>query len=132
MSEKLTEKTNEQETPIKGLSVHAPYVYDILTGEKTEEYRSWKPKTRGRILICSSAKHYAGYVSGYALCTVEIGEIRTDYDQYAWELKNLQYVRPFPVKGKLHLFDVNQSLIQPLEGISEEEFMEKYYEPLVK
>jgi hypothetical protein len=28
--------------------------------------------------------------------------------------------------------EVDQSLIQPLEGISEEEFMENYYEPLVK
>ena len=115
---------------IKALSIHAPWVYDILTGEKQEEYRTWKPKQKGRILICSSAKVYRGYVSGYALCTAEIGEIRNYGDQYGWELKDVQFVKPFRVKGKLHLFDVDRSKVEALEGISLDEYMKTYYDPL--
>lgn len=133
---KNAENTSKEQQPagsgetIKALSIHAPWVYDILTGEKQEEYRTWKPKQKGRILICSSAKVYRGYVSGYALCTAEIGEIRNYGDQYGWELKDVQFVKPFRVKGKLHLFNVDRSKVETLEGISLDEYMKTYYDPL--
>lgn len=115
---------------MKALSIHAPWIYQILTGEKTEEYRTWKPKEKGRILLCSSAKKYKGFVSGYALCTAEIGKINDYGDEYGWELKDVQFVEPFPVKGKLHLFDVDDALIKPHKRLSLQGYLKKFYNPL--
>lgn len=123
---------------MEALSIHAPYVYDILTGEKTEEYRSWKPKNLGRILICSSAKKYRGFVSGFALFTVDVtgireypGEAGNGRTLYGWELQDVRFIEPFPVKGKLHLFDVDDSLIKPLHAVSRIEYMKDYYDSLL-
>ena len=123
---------------MKALSIHAPYVYEIINGYKKEEYRTWKPKELGRILICSSSKKYTNYVSGYALCTVDVIGINEYPHQgtngrmlYGWKLKNVEYVKPFPVKGKLHLFDVDDKLIKPLgKSVGLKEFIKQYYQPL--
>ena len=122
---------------MKALSIHAPYIYEIITGTKKEEYRSWKPKEFGRILLCSSAKKYLGYVSGHALCTVKVVGIKSYPGEgpngrvlYGWILGNIEYIEPFPVKGKLHLFDVDDSLIRPIKGISRKQYLTKYYTPL--
>lgn len=50
---------------------------------------------------------------------------------YAWILSNISLIKPFPVKGKLHLFDVDDELITVPEGLFYEEVLEKYYLPLV-
>ena len=123
---------------MKALSIHAPYIYEIITGEKKEEYRTWKPKELGRILLCSSSKKYHNYVSGYALCTVEITRIKKyPWDRpdgrmlYGWVVRNVEYIKPFPVKGKLHLFEVDDSLIEPLgTDMTLNEYLKKYYNPL--
>lgn len=123
---------------MKALSIHAPYIYEILSGKKKEEYRTWKPRELGRIVLCSSAKRYPGFVSGYALCTVEIKEIKEYPHQgpngkmlYGWLLKNVQYIEPFFVKGKLHLFDIDDDLVKPLH-LSKKEYFQKVYCPLAE
>ena len=124
---------------MKALSIHAPYIHDIITGSKKEEYRTWKPKEFGRILLCSSAKRYPGYASGYALCTVEVTDIRNYPGEgpngrmlYGWVLKNIEYIEPFPVKGKLHLFDVDDSLIKTIKGINRKHFLREYYTQIIE
>ena len=124
---------------MKALSIHAPYIYQIITGRKKEEYRTWKPKEFGRILLCSSAKKYPGRVSEYALCTVEVTGINSYPGEgpdgrmlYGWVLDNVEYVEPFPVKGKLHLFDVDDSLIKRIDSIDCNEFLQEYYSPLAE
>ncbi len=121
---------------MKALSIHAPYVYEILTGSKIEEFRAWKPKELGRILLCSSSKKYKEYVSGYALGIAEVTGIRNLPGQgpngrmlYGWQLKNVEYIEPFPVKGKLHLFDVDDALIKIVD-IYQGQYLEEYYNPL--
>ena len=39
---------------IKALCVKQPYANDILTGIKTIEYRSWRTRYRGDVLIIAS------------------------------------------------------------------------------
>ena len=53
---------------------------------------------------------------------------------YAWLLENVRLIKPFPYKGKLHIYDVDASLVEVLSPIgtkqADDEF-EKYYKQLV-
>ncbi len=78
-----------------------------------------------------------GYVSGYALCTVEITGLKEypyELDDgrmlYGWKVENIEFIEPFPVKGKLHLFEVDDSLIKPHKRLSVQGYIKKYYDPL--
>ena len=98
---------------MKALSIHAPYAFEIFTGQKVEEYRSWQTPYRGDLLICTSKRWYgADYLHGHALCIVNLYDIEKLGDRdYAWLLKDVRYIEPFPVKGKLHLFEVDDDKI---------------------
>ena len=117
---------------MKALSVRQPYARQILTGEKKIEYRSWTTDYRGPILICSSASWAVDedeefprpspevmkrdYPRGVAVCVVDLVRIN-DYCKYNrrfcdWYLANPRPVKQFPVKGRLHLFDVPDELIE--------------------
>lgn len=102
---------------MKALSIHAPYAFEIFTGQKVEEYRSWQTPYRGDLLICTSAKYYGkDYLHGHALCIVNLYDIKKLGDRdYAWLLKDVRYIEPFPVKGKLHLFEVDDEKIAYLD-----------------
>lgn len=137
---------------MKALTLRQLWAYLVLFNDKTIECRTWQTDYRGDLLICSSSSKEAGLISGHALCVVELTSIepftKTHLDQacldgmpekdsYAWHLENLRYIKPFPVKGKLHLFDVDDSLIEvtnSLSNMSDDEFstsIEKDYLPLV-
>lgn len=61
---------------------------------------------------------------------------------FAWEIDNVKLIQPLPVKGKLHLFEVEDALIKPAtmnginlndDGVSDQlidEWIDRYYEPL--
>ena len=118
---------------MKALSIHAPYIYEIIRGTKKEEYRTWTPKSLGEdeeLLLCSSAKKYPDHVSGYALAVCRIGCV-TDYgDAYGWQIKDVRPVKPVPVKGKLHFFEVEDDKIERLPEMSLEKWERLYYDPL--
>jgi hypothetical protein len=107
---------------MKALSIREPYIYDIALGVKTEEYRTWVTPHRGPVLLCASSykvpKIGKYFITGHAIAIVDITSIEKRYDfngvYYAWKLDNVRLVKPFPVKGKLHLFNVDDSLIEPL------------------
>ena len=57
---------------------------------------------------------------------------------YAWRLSNLRIIKPFPVKGKLNFFNVDDDLIDIIDNgddsLTDEEAQEnyeKYIEPLL-
>ena len=137
---------------MKAVSVRNPYAHFIMCGEKTVECRSWQTDYRGDILICSSANpKIKNTICGYALCVAKLDSIEPfnkehleaacldeipDGKQYAWHLKDARIIKPFPVKGRLHLFDVDDSLIEVIdnESLTDEEaqkLCEKYIEPLL-
>lgn len=137
---------------MKALSVRNPYAAFILIGEKKVECRSWQTDYRGDLLICSSANpKVKNTICGHAICVVRLDHIEPftkehleaacldempDGKNYAWHISNLRMIRPFPVKGKLSLFEVDDSQIEVLidgdKDISEEEaqaFYKKYIAP---
>lgn len=114
---------------MKSISIKNPYAELIVMGKKTIEIRSWQTKHRGKLIIVSSkipVYKDDEFLNGYALGEVDLIDIRPlkksdskaawfDIEKtkgyYAWILANpVEYEKPFPVKGKLHLFDINHPL----------------------
>ena len=146
--EKIAEEIKPKET-VKALSVLPEFAADIFDGFKTVEWRSWKTDYRGDLLICASSRKLKGCISGYALCMVTLKDVvpftrkhlngaLMDFVPnpagYAWLLENVRLIKPFPYKGKLHIYDVDASLVEILSPIgtkqADKEF-EKYYKQLI-
>lgn len=112
---------------MKALSVHPEYTFDIFVGEQTFEERTWKTDHRGDLLICASSKKEPGFVSGYAYFVIPLLDIQPSreawFDErgkrvtmYEWALGKPRAIEPIPVKGKLHLYDVDDALIHYVDG----------------
>ena len=100
---------------MKALSIKPQYVARILSGQKRIELRSWPTKHRGPMLVCATLP------DGHARCIVDITDCReylpedaraadSDYDPdeflYAWIIGSVTAIAPFPVKGRLGLYEV--------------------------
>lgn len=117
---------------MKALSIHPEPALAIIKGQKTEEYRTWQTNYRGNLLICSTAKKTKGGISGQALGIVTLQEINRLADgTYAWQLSELQWIKPFPNKGRLSLYEVADDLVHPLSEKSVANW-QTYYEPLIE
>jgi hypothetical protein len=103
---------------VKALSVRQPWANLIAQGRKTVETRTWPTAYRGDLVICSSKKPLI-YRAGVALCVVELyavvpmgreHEAEACCELYpgawAWKLRNLRPLKPFPVRGQLRIFDL--------------------------
>lgn len=104
---------------MKAISIKEPWASLINSGKKTIETRTWKTDYRGKLLLCCSKKP-SSVLSGLAFAVCDLVEIRPmtvldeylagckKYDgAYSWVLENVKLIAPFPVKGKLSLFDVD-------------------------
>jgi hypothetical protein len=124
---------------MKALSVQQPFAFEIMSGEKTIEVRTWDTLHRGDLLICSSGRpalsredmeemeeeYGCTFLYGYALCIVSIADVRLmkkgdeedaledeiNPEAYSWVLEDVRPVIPFPVKGRQGLFEVDEKLI---------------------
>ena len=104
----------------KAISLKQPWANLVANGKKTIETRKWMTKYRGDLVICSS-KNPNIYPAGYALCTVELYDIKPMTDShekaacikvypgaYSWFLRNLRPINPpVPVKGSLGIFKID-------------------------
>lgn len=114
---------------MKALSVRNPWAQLIFEGEKTFEYRTWKTDYRGDLLICSTASpKIIDTICGHAMCVVRLNDIikvteenyqdfendltPDDIGIYAWQLTDLRYIQPFPIKGKQGFANVDDNLIK--------------------
>lgn len=133
---------------MKAISVQQPWAHLILCGEKPYEYRTWQTEYRGDLLICSSANpKIEDTIPGHALVIVRLNDViqvtSKNYLQlgleekpargeklYAWELTNIRVIKPFPVKGKLNFYEVDDELIEIIDdgsdNLSEDEVQELY------
>ena len=136
---------------MKAISIKPHFAHQILCGTKTTEYRTWQTKHRGDLLICSSAApKEKGTISGHALivCRLaaveplskrELKQIGIDEQPekpiYGWRLTDFRTIKPFPVKGKLNLFNVDDKLIEYIDeehmtGKALDETFNRYFKPL--
>ena len=103
--------------PLKALSLKQPWANMIVSGEKTIETRRWSTKYRGPLLIVSSkAPNIPPAGCAVALATLIDCRPMTRADEakaccsiypgaYAWVLRDIRPLRPFPVRGQLGLYD---------------------------
>lgn len=90
----------------------------IASGEKTIETRLWSTDYRGELVIVSS-KIPKVEPAGCALAIVTLVDCRamTHFDEmgacccvypgaFAWVLRNVRRITPFPISGQLKLFDL--------------------------
>jgi len=104
---------------MKALSIRQPWANMIASGKKTIETRTWRTNYRGPLLIVSSRTPRID-PAGYALAVAELidcrpmtreDEEKACYQIYpraqAWVLTNIRRIDPFPVNGKLGLYDVD-------------------------
>lgn len=124
---------------MKAISVQQPFAFEIMSGLKTIEVRTWDTLHRGDLLICSSGKpafsredmeeleeeYGCTFPYGQALCLVRLVEVRLmrpgdeeealmdeiDPEAYSWVLEEARPVIPFPVKGKQGFYEVDDRLI---------------------
>lgn len=136
---------------MKAISIKPHFAHQILCGTKRTEYRTWQTKHRGDLLICSSAApKEKGTISGHALivCRLaaveplskrELKQIGIDEQPekpiYGWRLTDFRTIKPFPVKGKLNLFNVDDKLIEYIDeehmtGKELDETFNRYFKPL--
>ena len=137
---------------MKALSLMPCWADAVFWGEKTIEARTWKTDYRGDLLICASSRKQSGYIPGKAICVVTLTDIEPFGPQhckaagmepdempnkpsYAWHFEDVQWVEPFDVKGKLHLFDVPDEeiwLIDPPKNETEmRKVLREYFLPHV-
>lgn len=118
---------------MKAISIKQPWASLVAAGHKTVECRTWKTHYRGPLLICSSKGDFEindGLIApgGMALGVVELIDVRPmtkadlepaylpeDWHNdalkgFAWHVKKLYEIKPFPVTGKLNLFSVDTGL----------------------
>lgn len=139
---------------MKAISIRNPFAHFILCGEKDIECRTWQTDYRGDILICSSANpKVKNTICGHALCIARLDSIEPfkkehldgacmgempENKSYAWHLTDIRVIKPFPVKGKLNFFNIDDNLIEVIDNgddrLTEEEaasLYKTYFEPLL-
>lgn len=106
---------------INAISVKEPWASRIAYGGKTIETRTWRAPRRAVgewLLICASARPKS-QVSGNAVAVARLAECRPGHDEdsqaaqcscfglWAWVLEDVRVFVPFPVKGRLGIFEVD-------------------------
>ena len=104
---------------MKALSVRQPWASLIASGAKTIEIRSRRTHYRGPVLICSSARPLGSGPVGVAVCVVEVLDCHPLVPEdaiaachpwsgggWAWVLRLVRLVEPFPVRGRLGFYEV--------------------------
>jgi hypothetical protein len=107
---------------LKALSIKEPWASLILSGKKTIETRTWTTRYRGSLLICASKKPDSP-IAGMAVAVADVVDSRPMTrkderkacckvydDAKSWVLENVRPIKPFPVSGKLGLFDVEHRI----------------------
>ncbi len=131
---------------MKALSIQPIWAMYVALGLKTVECRSWKTDYRGSLLICASSQpEFPLSIAKHALCVVNLDDVVPFTPEhlepammetegfvegyYAWLFSDIRWIKPFPVKGKLHLYDVDHRITY-IERSKQN--ARKYFEPLMK
>lgn len=136
---------------MKALSIHPQFAMLIFAGYKTVEIRTWTTNYRGDLLICSTQHKIKDTIPGHAVCVVTLEDvvpfaqkhvqpshvqpqsIKNFEGLYAWEISNVRYIRPIPLKGKLGLWNYDgeiEYLQEPETDEEDEKMYHEIFEPL--
>ena len=134
---------------MKALSIHPEPAMMIFAKKKTIEVRTWKTSYRGDILICSTNHKIKDTIPGHALCVVTLTDIVPlekkhckaamihescfETGLYGWELDNVRYIKPIPLKGRLSLWNYDgeiEYIEEPESDEEDEKLYHEIYEPL--
>lgn len=106
---------------MRALTVKQPFAAQIAYGIKKIEYRTWKTDYRGPMLITASAAPKSLVLStgqtipsGCMVCVVELIKITGEEGDYKWHFKKPRPVVPARIKGKLQLWECDDSTIDYL------------------
>lgn len=99
--------------PIKAISIKNPYAWQIITGEKPIEYRTWYTSYRGWLAIISSKRPETGYSNpprypgGHILGIVTLYDVQGYQGDYEWLLHDPHPLpHPIPMLGRLGLYSL--------------------------
>ena len=112
-----------EEDDVRALSVKQPWAELIARGKKKIEYRSWKTKTLGDLLIVASASRQDEVCRehglepdalpyGRAVCVVELAKVTGDQGDYRWHVWNPRRVAAVPVTGYAAIYHVDDAKIR--------------------
>lgn len=106
---------------MQAISIRPEWAHLIYCELKTVECRTWRVKAPCDLLMCTSARGYKYFPGGYAVAVIHVTECvpfterhldasmmedMPEKPSYAWLISGCWAIDPFPVKGKLHIFDV--------------------------
>ena len=103
---------------MKAISIKGNWAIFIWSGDKTIETRIWKTKYRGKLLLCASKHGISSKWERFCNCKIVDCRpmIKEDEERarcelydgaYSWFLADVRRISPFPVKGRLGLFEVD-------------------------
>jgi hypothetical protein len=101
------------------LSVWQPHASMIAAGKKNVEYRTWRTKHRGDLLITAAARvprlrQHRDLPRGCALAVVKLTDcIEVEPGLWAWMLADPRPVPSLPVHGQQRLWTVSDSGSNP-------------------
>lgn len=126
---------------MKALSIKQPWANMIACNSKTIETRTWRTAHRGLLLIVASKSSSKAKrrpvepLGGHAIAVARLVGCRpmTPDDEpaakcacypgaYAWFLDDIRRIRPFPVKGRLKLYEVDE--LEDIPGDVYEEILD--------
>jgi len=103
---------------MKAISVKQPWANMIADGSKTIETRTWATEYRGELLIVSSRRPDIE-PAGCAVATARLVDVRAMQPSdeaaafcpwlpglWAWVLEDVPAIEPFPVRGRLGIYEV--------------------------
>jgi hypothetical protein len=87
---------------MKAVSIKRPFAEAIMAGKKTVEFRSWRVRHRGLLVIHASGP------GGALLGTVEVTDCVGSPGDWEWNLRNPRpFAVPVPCKGRLMLWNLS-------------------------
>jgi hypothetical protein len=89
---------------MKALSVRPPWAELLVSGKKPVEYRKWRSRYRGPLLIHESRSNGG---RGAIIGRVEMVDCVRSQGIYGFVMKNARPITPIPYPGELMIFEVS-------------------------
>lgn len=110
---------------MEAISLWPEWAHLIFCGFKSIEVRTWKISAPRELLLCTSKQKYKYFPGGYAVGIMKVADCVPFTEEhlegawmlpeemptkpsYAWMLDWFSPIKPFPVKGKVSIYNVDK------------------------